>query len=913
MKVVNKLDENYLELIRDALNKKTKGVNLKKSENSRKSACNVATQNPHVKLKKEMFKAKERLNRSAKRRIKTEKTTLINSCSDNSMINITTRFSKKNGRKNEKPNSKSDVLPSKNEESVKVVQKDNSKSEILTKTNKSKVSASVNKAKKIYVLNPQKLGDSQCESLDDITQQTRVTSPLNVVNKKIKNTKPKSKRIKQPKSSEQEILKPTINPTNGNDIKTEDKFSKHLKRFKLNYNKSVEQGIAIGKNKKRVDIFDCCDNEEVCVKGLKFNRFCSQFIQVYNEHAITQGGQFNIPKKHFNISLSDIESDTVQNDKLFKDDEIKAVEGQQTVKKIIESGINQNAIYNGKNNSIQDVKTSNHQVETRIQCYANRDNQISDDESSSDFGINIPKSSEDANIESEEKEYNNIIKLKNNNILVLLDPCCLIHFHGLCIVEVINGEIEVLGAILNKSNGSQKIFSPRGSSLLYIKNNLSFSTVTDIHISELDIKELPEEYHNKTYNENTAILLCRELHEFYIGFIESHIPQIIFPVEFTGPRVDFALTGVWNKLETDNKWIDILEDISVHSTVAIVGGKGTGKSTFLRYSVNNLLAKFAQVRVVDLDSGQSEFTIPGVISIITVEDYLLGPNYTHFLNPDCMILCHINIGHDINKYIQSVKYLSEFLSTLSPMPTLINFPGFTLGLGLDICLNAINLFKPTALIEILSQNKIKNYNINLTPANVKEYAKQKTILGSNLIKPMENLWYEYISLNSLADNQSTAWSLESRQSREISILSYFGKLMSDSIKDLSNTAINMYSINLSSVTLKNSEGHTVSPLAINANLVVLGSPLEAESFTYYIYGYGVVRGIDLQNDILILLTPEPLEVLNKVNHIIMGSVTMPPSLLMNVADVKGLIPYVSVGELVEFGQFTKRSYLPPGK
>ena len=44
----------------------------------------------------------------------------------------------------------------------------------------------------------------------------------------------------------------------------------------------------------------------------------------------------------------------------------------------------------------------------------------------------------------------------------------------------------------------------------------------------------------------------------------------------------------------------------------VAGGKGVGKSTFLRFLVNRVLAEVgAPVLVVDLDPGQAEFTVPG--------------------------------------------------------------------------------------------------------------------------------------------------------------------------------------------------------------------------------------------------------------------------------------------------------------
>jgi polynucleotide 5'-kinase involved in rRNA processing len=50
--------------------------------------------------------------------------------------------------------------------------------------------------------------------------------------------------------------------------------------------------------------------------------------------------------------------------------------------------------------------------------------------------------------------------------------------------------------------------------------------------------------------------------------------------------------------------------------VLVCGGKGVGKSTFLRYLTNKLLRAVGPVLYVDFDPGQAELTIPGLTTII---------------------------------------------------------------------------------------------------------------------------------------------------------------------------------------------------------------------------------------------------------------------------------------------------------
>lgn len=76
---------------------------------------------------------------------------------------------------------------------------------------------------------------------------------------------------------------------------------------------------------------------------------------------------------------------------------------------------------------------------------------------------------------------------------------------------------------------------------------------------------------------------------------------------------------------------------------------------------------------------------------------------------------------------------------------------------------------------------------------------------------------------------------------------------------------------------------------------------------------GVIRGVDLENDKLVVITPEQATVLEDVHYLVMGSVFLPPAVYMTPDDVRGAVPYVMEGELVSLGQITKRSYVPANK
>lgn len=53
----------------------------------------------------------------------------------------------------------------------------------------------------------------------------------------------------------------------------------------------------------------------------------------------------------------------------------------------------------------------------------------------------------------------------------------------------------------------------------------------------------------------------------------------------------------------------------------------------MRYFINKCLKKWNRILVLDFDIGQSEFFIPGCISAFVIDRPLLGPNYTHLMQP----------------------------------------------------------------------------------------------------------------------------------------------------------------------------------------------------------------------------------------------------------------------------------------
>lgn len=88
------------------------------------------------------------------------------------------------------------------------------------------------------------------------------------------------------------------------------------------------------------------------------------------------------------------------------------------------------------------------------------------------------------------------------------------------------------------------------------------------------------------------------------------------------------------------------------------------------------------------------------------------------------------------------------------------------------------------------------------------------------------------------------------------------------------------------------------PAILNGNIVALCKLEQEDTLAKYsslsCLGFGIVRGIDIENDSLYLLTPSDIKDLDVVNCLSMGTLAVPPSIYMTPGH-EGLVPYIQLG------------------
>ncbi|KAJ8258124.1 hypothetical protein GJAV_G00193420 [Gymnothorax javanicus] len=135
--------------------------------------------------------------------------------------------------------------------------------------------------------------------------------------------------------------------------------------------------------------------------------------------------------------------------------------------------------------------------------------------------------------------------------------------------------------------------------------------------------------------------------------------------------------------------------------ILVCGAKNTGKSTFIRHLINTLLNQTASVDYLECDLGQTEFTPPGCLSLVTVTEPLLGAPFTHQCTPEHMVFFgETTCERDLDRYLESLKFLWHSYSRETPV--ILNTMGWVKGFGFQLLVDFIRLFSVTHVVQLSS-------------------------------------------------------------------------------------------------------------------------------------------------------------------------------------------------------------------
>lgn len=318
--------------------------------------------------------------------------------------------------------------------------------------------------------------------------------------------------------------------------------------------------------------------------------------------------------------------------------------------------------------------------------------------------------------------------INSQHVLLLLRN--IIHFHGNLQVKLIDGNAQVFGHQLER-NKYVTVHSPRGHSLIYLvptppkrissNNTTSFAALNELKTDFLaqDIDDLIAKFNQST---DAIILLERDTKHKGVNMIDRYMRETMFPninafnnespyyssefilhCQFSlRPRNGLILNDAWSTVSLKNR-----------SKLATIGGKGVGKSTFVRYTINSNINKFKKFVFIDLDIGQPELFVPQTISATLLTTPILGPGYLENIPPSKAIFFgEINVLLNPIKYLRCVAELYEFCSkceAFQNIPWVINTMGYSRSLGSELMACILRIFQPTDVVQIQSETLNENF------------------------------------------------------------------------------------------------------------------------------------------------------------------------------------------------------------
>ncbi|VEU20480.1 DEKNAAC101308 [Brettanomyces naardenensis] len=145
----------------------------------------------------------------------------------------------------------------------------------------------------------------------------------------------------------------------------------------------------------------------------------------------------------------------------------------------------------------------------------------------------------------------------------------------------------------------------------------------------------------------------------------------------------------------------------------LIGGKNSGKSTFLRILLNRLLSAgesvAPKVHVLDLDPGQTEYSNPDSISLTEHTAPIFGMHFPFRNSAKQDIQTFLGFN---NPQRQPMNYMSQMQRLIDNIPgessVLINTPGWIKGFGIQIFKKLTEELHITHLIFFSNSDKVEN-------------------------------------------------------------------------------------------------------------------------------------------------------------------------------------------------------------
>ncbi|CZR57485.1 related to GRC3 Protein required for cell growth and possibly involved in rRNA processing [Phialocephala subalpina] len=349
----------------------------------------------------------------------------------------------------------------------------------------------------------------------------------------------------------------------------------------------------------------------------------------------------------------------------------------------------------------------------------------------------------------------NFGELGNGTLRIKLAPGERLVVLGQYELSVKKGQVTMMGSIIQASKISYPVFALLSHSVPVIR-----CLATDINEAEISLRQYQpgletlgalSPLYSNLGNKNLASLGIQSQENLEKPTKSTF--QILFSPE------DASQQTYVQPIISAPEWNAVLAKCSTNvidtrpPILMICGPKSSGKSTFAKLLTNKLLfpveapfddikkSKQTGVALLDIDPGQPEYSPPGQLALLHIQDPNYGPPFTHPIpGTESRILRSHAIGAlspamDTNHYmacvLDLVSHYQHLQLTAPGCPLVINTPGWVLGTGLEILVELITRTRPSGIIymsqegppEVVNSLKeaAKSTPVTTLPSQVSEY------------------------------------------------------------------------------------------------------------------------------------------------------------------------------------------------
>ena len=115
--------------------------------------------------------------------------------------------------------------------------------------------------------------------------------------------------------------------------------------------------------------------------------------------------------------------------------------------------------------------------------------------------------------------------------------------------------------------------------------------------------------------------------------------------------------------------------------LVVVGERNTGKSSFIRYLINQSLSFLSQVAYLECDPGQTEFAAPGCVALNIVTTPFLGLPFTNTTSPTLSCFTgSVSPSQHPHHFMACIQFVLErYTRDYATMPLVVNTMGWMQG------------------------------------------------------------------------------------------------------------------------------------------------------------------------------------------------------------------------------------------